>query len=404
MRTMLMTAALALGVIIQAAHAQDGAAPVPTPPPNAPEQEPAFPQQTRAPQQDSGVILESETIATGLVHPWAIEFLPSGELLVTERTGNLRVVTQDGDVSAPIAGVPEVDDRGQGGLLDVALAPDFAANRLIYLSYSEPRGGNSNGTSVARARLSEDATRLEDLEVIFRQEPAWESTLHFGSRLVWDRQGRLYVTLGERSLMESRQLAQSLEGHLGKVVRINADGSIPQSNPYVDDDSARDAIWSYGHRNIQGATLHPETGELWTIEHGPKGGDEINIPQAGLNYGWPIISYGEAYSGEPIGEGITAKEGMEQPLYYWDPVIAPSGMLFYQGEMFPDWQGDLLIASLNPGALVRLELENERVVGEERLLTDIGRLRDIAEGPNGALWAVTDQQNGKLLKLTPAES
>jgi aldose sugar dehydrogenase len=383
------------------AGAQSGE-PVPTPPPNVPEQEPAFPGQTRAPQQDSGITLEREEIATGLSHPWAIEFLPDGRMLVTERAGRLRIITQDGEISEPIGGLPEVDARKQGGLLDVVLGTDFANDRMIYWSYAEPRGNGMNGTAVARGRLAEDGSRVEDVEVIFQQQPAWDSTLHFGSRLVWDEEGLLYITLGERSLPEPRQLAQDLGTHLGKVVRINPDGSVPDDNPFVDQEGALPEIWSYGHRNIQGADLHPETGELWTIEHGPQGGDELNRPEAGLNYGWPVITYGEDYGGGPIGEGITAQEGMEQPIYYWDPIIAPGGMAFYEGDLFEEWQGDLLVSSLKPGSLIRLRLDGDRVTGEERFLTDAGRIRDVAMSPDGALWVVTDEADGRLLKLTPA--
>jgi glucose/arabinose dehydrogenase len=253
---------------------------------------------------------------------------------------------------------------------------------------------------VARARLSADDARLENVTTIFRQEPAWDSDLHYGSRLVWDREGRLYVTLGERSYPESRALAQSLDGLLGKTVRINADGTIPEDNPFVGVEGARPEIWSYGQRNIQGAALHPDTGALWTIEHGPRGGDELNAPEAGKNYGWPVITYGIEYSGETQGDGIQQAEGMEQPIYYWDPVIAPSGMTFYQGDLFP-WRGDILIAGLR-GVLVRLELEDARVTGEEYLLETEGRLRDVKEAPDGALWIVTDEPEGRLLRVTPA--
>jgi glucose/arabinose dehydrogenase len=363
--------------------------------------QPAFTGQTRAPEARSGVVIEVREIARGLDHPWAVAFLPDGRMLVTERAGRMRVVTRAGEVSEPIAGLPAVDARGQGGLLDVALSPDFARDRLIYWSYSEPRGEErENGTSVARGRLSADASRLDDVQVIFRQQPAWRSTGHFGSRLVFDRQGRLYVTLGERQLASSRGLAQDLSTDLGKIVRINTDGSVPRDNPFVGRANARPEIWSYGHRNVQGADLHPATGALWTIEHGPRGGDELNVPQAGRNYGWPVISYGEEYSGAPIGEGVAVRQGMEQPIYYWDPVIAPGDMSFYRGDLFP-WRGDLLIASLVSAALVRLELDGERVVGEERFALGVGRIRDLAESEDGALWIITDESDGRLLRLTP---
>lgn len=362
--------------------------------------QPASPQQTRAPEALSGVEIAVEEIARGLVQPWALAFLPDGRMLVTERPGRLRIVTREGEVSAPVDGLPAVDARGQGGLLDVVPAPDFAQTRTIYWTYAEPRGAGRNGTSVARGRLSEDGRRVENVQVIFRQEPAWASTAHFGSRIVFDREGRLFVTLGDRQGSDSRPLAQDLSAELGKIVRINPDGSIPPDNPFLGRADARAAIWSYGHRNVQGADLNPETGELWAIEHGPRGGDEINIPRPGRNYGWPVISFGEEYSGEPIGEGIAQRDGMEQPLYYWDPVIAPGDMDFYRGDLFP-WRGDLLIAGLRSEALVRLELDGERVRGEERFALGVGRIRDIAESEDGALWIVTDEQNGGVYRLTP---
>lgn len=368
------------------------------PAPNAENQRPAFPGQTRAPRVVSGVTLEAQIVASGLEQPWALEFLPDGRVLVSERAGRLRIVTRAGEVSAPLRGLPPIFVNNQGGLLDVALSPNFAADRMIYWSYAEPRGWGANGTSVARGRLSADETRLESVEIIFRQLPAWRSRHHFGSRLVFDREGRLYVTTGERN--SGSALAQNLNTHLGKVIRLNADGGVPADNPFVGRAGARTEIWSYGHRNIQAADLHPETGALWTLEHGPRGGDELNAPRAGRNYGWPIISYGEDYGGSPIGEGITARAGMEQPIYYWDPVIAPGGMRFYRGALFP-WRGDLLIAGLASQALVRLELEGERVVGEERFALGVGRVRDVAEAADGAIWIVTDEADGRLIRLTP---
>jgi glucose/arabinose dehydrogenase len=374
-------------------------APVPQGAPNT-DFAPAFQGQTRAPQRLSGIEIAVEEIASGLDHPWALAFLPDGRILVTERAGRLRIVTRAGQVSAPVAGLPDVDARGQGGLLDVALGPSFARDRLIYWSYSEPRGGGANGTSVARGRLSEDGARVEGAQVIFRQQPGWRSAGHFGSKLVFDREGRLYITLGERQQESSRVLAQDLSGHLGKIVRINPDGSTPPDNPFAGRSGARPEIWSYGHRNVQGADLHPDTGALWIVEHGPRGGDEINIARAGRNYGWPIISYGEEYSGASVGEGVAVREGMEQPLYYWDPVIAPGDMDFYRGDLFP-WRGDLLVTGLRAEALVRLEIEGERVVGEERFALGVGRIRDVTEGDDGALWIVTDEDNGRVLRLTP---
>jgi glucose/arabinose dehydrogenase len=361
---------------------------------------PAFESQTRAPEVDSGVDIAVESIARGLEEPWSLAVLPDGRLLVTERPGRLRIVTQEGQVSAPVAGLPAVDARNQGGLLSVEIGPSFASDGMIYWSFSEPRGGGANGTSVARGRLSPDGSRVENVQVIFRQLPAWESNGHFGSALVFDREGRLFVTLGDRQRDDSRGLAQDLSAHIGKVVRLNADGSAPTDNPFVSRAGARLEIWSFGHRNVQGADLHPDTGELWTVEHGPQGGDEINITRAGRNYGWPVISYGEEYNGRPVGAGIAAREGMEQPLYYWDPVIAPGDMDFYRGSLFP-WRGDLLISGLRVQALVRLELDGERVVGEERFALGVGRVRDIAESEDGALWIITDEQQGGLYRLTP---
>jgi glucose/arabinose dehydrogenase len=296
--------------------------------------------------------------------------------------------------------LPDVFAQGQGGLLDVVLGPSFASDRLIYWSYSEPRD-DANGTSVARGRLSDDTTRVENVQVIFRQQPSYDGRSHFGSRIVFDREGRLYITLGERQRPDIRRFAQDVSTTIGKVVRINADGSIPQDNPFVGRANVRPEVWSYGHRNVQGGDLHPETGVLWTIEHGPRGGDELNIPQPGRNYGWPIISYGEDYDGRPIGEGIAVREGMEQPIYYWDPVIAPGDMDFYRGALFP-WRGDILIAGLQSRVLVRLDIDGERVTGEERFALGAGRIRDIAESEDGALWIITDESNGRVLRLTPA--
>jgi aldose sugar dehydrogenase len=362
--------------------------------------QPAFPQQTRAPEADSGVEIAAQQIATGLNEPWAIAFLPDGRMLVTEREGRLRIVTREGQMSQPIAGLPEVDARNQGGLLDVIAAPDFAQSRTIYFTYSEPRGSGANGTSLGRGRLSVDDRRLENVQTIFRQQPGWQSRGHFGSRIVFDREGRLFVVLGDRQTDESRVLAQDVSTHIGKIVRINADGSAAAGNPSFTAANARAEVWSYGHRNIQGADLHPETGELWAIEHGPQGGDEINIARAGRNYGWPVISYGEEYSGQPVTEGISQRDGMEQPLYYWDPVIAPGDMDFYRGSLFP-WRGDLLIAGLLVESLVRLDVDGERVTGEERFALGIGRIRDLAESEDGAVWVVTDEEDGGVYRLTP---
>ena len=414
MKTLLLTTALA--AVLAACGGSDGAAQSQTPAPadggqpwetrpaNAPSQTPAFPGQTRAPEVSADVAFEVETVAQGLNKPWAIAFLPDGRMLVTEKPGRLRIVTAQGQLSEPVAGLPEVDARDQGGLLDVALDPDFAQNKLIYWSYAEPRGNGTNATAVARGELVEtgDAPRVENVQVIFQQQPAMDSTKHFGSRLVFDGQGHLYVTLGERSILAGRAQAQEMDSALGKIVRINHDGSIPQDNPFVGQAGVRPEIFAAGVRNVQAAALHPETGKLWEIEHGARGGDELNIIEAGENYGWPTIAYGLEYSGQPIGEGLTAKEGLEQPAYYWDPVIGPSGMAFYQGDLFPAWQGSLFVGALRDKHLVRLTLDGERVTGEDRLLVDLGeRIREVEVGPDGAIYVATDSEQGKILKLVP---
>jgi aldose sugar dehydrogenase len=326
-------------------------------------------------------------------------------MLVTERPGRLRVVTPDGKLSEPVTGLPPVDARNQGGLLDVVPDPNFASNGLIYWSYSEPREAGANNTAVARGKFVDAAPpRVENVEVIYHQTPSLASTLHFGSRLVFGRDGTLFVTQGDRSITEGRMQAQRMDGLLGKIVRINVDGSIPKDNPFIGKDGVRPEIWSLGHRNIQAATLHPTTGELWEVEHGTRGGDEINIARKGKDYGWPTIAYGIEYRGGPITGGITAKEGMEQPRYYWDPVIGPSGMVFYTGSLFPAWKGSLFIGGHATNDLVRLSLNGEKVTGEERLLTERQpreRIRDVRQGPDGALYLLTDSAQGTLLKLMP---
>jgi glucose/arabinose dehydrogenase len=338
------------------------------------------------------------TVARGLEHPWGLAFLPDGRMLVTERPGRLRLVGPDGRVSEPLAGVPPVVARGQGGLLDVALDPGFAETPLVYLSYAEPGDGDTAGTAVARGRL--DAGRLQDVRVIYQQQPKVAGGNHFGSRLVFARDGTLFVTQGDR--FAYREKAQDLSVGLGKIVRILPDGGIPRDNPFVGRAGARPEIWSFGHRNVQAAALHPQTGQLWTVEHGARGGDELNHPEAGKNYGWPVITYGVDYSGAKIGEG-TVKPGMEQPVYYWDPVIAPSGMEFYTGDAYPGWKGSVFVGSLRPGLLVRLSLENGRVTREERYLGDLGaRIRDVQQGPDGLLYLLTDARDGQLLRLEPS--
>jgi glucose/arabinose dehydrogenase len=377
--------------------------PLETEAPNGAGYKAAFAGQTRAPGLKTNLALDVRTAVSGLEMPWALEFLPDGRMLVSERPGRIRIASSDGRLSAAATGLPAVDHEGQGGLLDVAVDPDFATNSTIYWSYAEPRPGG-NGTALAKARLvmSGSQPRLEDVRVLFRQQPTLESDLHFGSRIVFARDGTLFLTLGERSIPTGRRQAQDLGSHLGKIVRIDKDGSVPPGNPFAGREGARPEIWSYGHRNVQGAALHPATGELWTIEHGPAGGDELNVPQAGRNYGWPVIVYGMEYGGEPIGEGRTAQPGMEQPIYYWDPVIAPSGMLFYTGDLFPAWKGSLFVGGLASSKLVRLRLDGRRVTGEEWLLQDLGeRIRDVRQGPDGAIYVVVEGDEGRILRLTP---
>ena len=339
-----------------------------------------------------------ETFVSGLEHPWGLAFLPDGRMLVTERPGRLRIVSRDGHLSPPLGGVPQVYAHGQGGLLDVALDPKFPENRLVYLSYAEPGKGGTAGTAVARGCLAEN--RLDSVRVIYRQEPKVSgSSNHIGSRLVFRRDGTLFITQGDR--YNQRDKVQDLSNDFGKIVRINPNGTIPRDNPFVGKSGARPEIWSYGHRNVQCAALHPETGELWTVEHGARGGDELNHPEAGKNYGWPVITYGVDYSGEKIGEGV-AKPGMEQPVYFWDPVIAPSGMCFYTTDAFPQWKGSVFIGSLTPGLLVRLTLKDGRVAGEERYFYELHeRIRDVRQGPDGMLYLLTDSPDGRILRLSP---
>ena len=354
-----------------------------------------------SPQPDSREdVVRVETVATGLQNPWGIAILPDGRMLVTERPGPVRLVSKDGRVSQPLAGSPRVAGGGQGGMLDVAVDPGFAQNKTVYLSFSEPApDGEGSGTAVAKARLNEANNSLDDVRVIYSQQPKVRSGGHFGSRIVFRKDGTIFVTQGDR--FNFRDRAQDLASGIGKIVRVNADGSIPKDNPFVGRSNARPEIWSYGHRNVQAAVLHPETGQLWTVEHGARGGDELNHPEAGKNYGWPVITYGRDYSGFKIGEGV-AKEGMEQPVYYWDPVIAPSGMEYYTGDRYPGWKGSFLVGSLGYGALVRLVVTNGKVTLEERYLHDLReRIRDVQQGPDGYLYLITDSSEGRILRVLP---
>jgi glucose/arabinose dehydrogenase len=367
---------------------------------NASAQRPAFAGQTRACAAPRSAPFKVTVLATGLVNPWAVEPLPDGALLVTEKPGRMRIVSATGQLGPPIAGVPKVDARGQGGLLDVALSPGFADDRTIYWSFAEPREGG-NGTSVARGVLSADRSRLERVSVILRTQPTYDGDKHFGSRLAFGPDGMLYVTLGERSDSATRPQAQQMGSHLGKVLRVRPDGSAPPDNPFVGQQGALPEIWTIGQRNVQASAFDPQ-GRVGIVEMGPRGGDELNLIEKGKNYGWPLIAYGEEYSGRAIGDGATAREGLQQPVYYWDPVIAPSGAVWYTGDAFPAWRGNLFIGALRERSLVRLVLDGQRVVGEERLLADRGqRVRDVRQGVDGALYVVTDERDGELWKITP---
>jgi len=391
-------------------------APLETRAANAPEQKPAFPGQTRACALKSNVAFDVTVLAKNLDKPWAVEPLPNGDLLITEKAGKLRIVSAKGEVGQPIGGLlpvgsggvsaasgqgglPPITARGQGGLLDVALSPNFARDRTIFWSFSEQREGGS-GTSVARGVLSEDRANLEQVRIIFRALPTYNNGLHFGSRLAFGPDNMLYITLGDRFDRPNRPKAQQLDNHLGKIIRINPDGSTPADNPFARQSGTMPEIWTLGHRNIQSAAFD-EQGRLWTVEHGAKGGDELNLIEKGKNYGWPVVTYGEEYSGEPIPGAVSARVGYEQPIYYWDPVIAPSGAQFYTGNAFPAWRGSLFIGALREQRLVRLVIKDNRVTGEEHLLTERGqRIRDVRQGPDGSLYVVTDESNGELWKIT----
>ena len=352
----------------------------------------------------AGPSVTAQTVATGLQHPWAVAFLPEGRFLVTERPGRLRVVDADGQLQPPVQGLPEVAAGGQGGLLDVVTDSDFARNRTLYFCYSEPGQGTTNSTALASARLSADRQRLENVKVLFSQKPKVSSANHFGCRIVertvaGKPDGTLFLTLGDR--YSRREDAQKLDNHLGKIVRVGKDGSVPKDNPFVGQAGALPEIWSYGHRNSQGATLAPD-GTLWQHEHGAQGGDEINLPQAGKNYGWPVVTFGVDYDGSKIGTGQSAAPGMAPPLHHWTPSIAPSGMAFLTSDRYgAGWKGDLFVGSLKFQYLDRIELKGGKVAAEHRLLEGIGRVRDVRQGPDGLLYLVTDSPMGKLIRVQP---
>ena len=374
--------------------------PLETRKPNAPDQKPAFAGQTRACAAPASPAFDVTVVARGIEKPWSVEPLPEGDFLVSEKAGRLRIVSRDGKLGEPIAGVPKVDARGQGGLLDVALSPKFAADRTIFWSFSEPRQGG-NGTSVARGVLSQDRRSLEQVRVIFQAMPTYDGTMHYGSRLAFGPDGMLYVTLGDRSDFPIRPQAQQLDSHMGKTLRITPEGKAAEGNPFIGKAGARPEIWSLGHRNIQAAAFDAQ-GRYWEIEHGTRGGDELNLVEKGRNYGWPLVTFGIEYSGAAIPGAVTQREGYVDPNYYWDPVIAPSGAQFYTGNAFPQWRDNLFIGALREKRLVRLVIEDNRVTGEEHLLVDRDRrIRDVKQGPDGALYVVTDEASGELWRISP---
>ncbi len=374
--------------------------PVETQKPNA-NYKPAFEGQTRISGVKTKTPYEVEIIAEGLSNPWAVTSLPDGRLLITEKAGKLRIATTMGVVSDPITGIPEVDSRGQGGLLDVAPAPDFETSRMLYFTLAEFSKNKTEGslTAVGRGKLSANERQIENFEIIFRAIPYFDNSMHFGSRVVFDNKGNIFVSTGERSDMRTRPKAQHLDNGYGKVVYITTEGKPVAGNPFINTANALPEIYSYGHRNAQGLDIHPVTGDLWLSEMGPRGGDEINLIKPGKNYGWPTIGYGIEYNGKKVGDGITQKEGMEQPVYYWDPVLSPSGMTFYNSDIIPEWENNLFIGGLSSKHIARLVIKDNKVIGEERLLVEENqRFRDVGVGADGALYAVTDA--GRLYRIS----
>src|SRR5215204_3364423 len=370
--------------------------PVETKSPNS-NYKPAFAGQTRVASVKTTTAYEGKVLSNKLERPLGITALPDGRLLITEKGGTMRIVTTSGILSAPLTGIPKVNDGGQGGLLDVTTDPAFSTNRMVYWTFSEPTSGG-NLTAVAKGKLSADEKGMENVVVIYRATPAYNGTLHYGSRILVDKSGNLIVSTGERSDLVTRPQAQSLQSALGKVIRITKDGKPAPGNPFLNNSNARPEFYSYGHRNVQGMAFHPETGDLWENEFGPRGGDELNLIRPGKNYGWPTITYGVEYSGEKVGQGITQQSGLEQPVYYWDPVVSPSGMTFYSGKNIPEWKNNLFIGGLSSTHIVRLVINNNKVVGEERILAGEGqRFRAVTEGTDGALYAITDE--GRLYRV-----
>lgn len=371
--------------------------PVETQEPNSPQFKPAFEGQTRVAGVKTTTPYEATILSRELNSPWGVTALPDGRLAITEKGGTMRIATTDGNVSNPITGFPEVDDRRQGGLLDVAPAPDFPNSRMLYFAFAE-RAPQGSLTAVGKGRLSDDETQIENFRVIYRAIPYFDNSMHFGSRLLFDKNGHIFLATGERSDLATRPNAQKLETAHGKVIYITTEGEPVPGNPFIGTEGALPEIYSYGHRNPQGLDIHPVTGELWLSEMGPRGGDEVNLVKPGKDYGWPTITYGIEYSGDIIGEGITQREGMEQPVYYWDPVFSPSGMAFYSSNAIPEWENNLFIGGLSSKHIVRLVIKDNKVTGEERLLANEGqRFRDVADGQDGALYAVTDE--GRLYRI-----
>lgn len=396
---LLSATALTLGFTTPSLSQASGTlAPVETKVANSPKYKPAFAGQTRVAGLKTTTPYEGKVLTEGLKSPWGITSLPDGRLILTEKAGTLRIVTQDGKLSAPITGLPAVDDDGQGGLLGIALDPKLKSNRMVYWVYSEPTD-KGNLTAVAKGKLSADETKIEGATVFYRATPYYKGNLHYGGRILFDGKGDLLVSTGERSDLVTRPQAQSLESGLGKVIRITTDGKPVKGNPFIGKGSARPELYSYGHRNVQGLAIHPVTGDLWENEFGPRGGDEVNRVEAGKNYGWPTITYGIEYNGKIVGDAIQQKAGLEQPVYYWDPSVSPSGMTFYTGSQIPEWKNNLFIGTLSGMHIARLVLDkNNKVVGEERLLADeFQRFRDVTQGQDGALYAVTDQ--GRLYRI-----
>jgi glucose/arabinose dehydrogenase len=374
---------------------QSVSTPVETRKPNS-EYQPAFPGQTRIGGVKTGFAYETSIITKDLNKPWGIVSLPDGRFLITEKAGDMKIVTSSGKESL-ISGIPPVNPLGQGGLLGLTLDPDFSNNRMIYWTFSDVTN-EGNLTAVAKGKLSSDESKIEEATIIYRATPAFNSELHYGSRILFDKTGNLIFSTGERSDIITRPQAQQLNSSLGKIIRITTDGKPAPGNPFANNKEAKPELYSYGHRNVQGLAFHPETGDLWECEFGPKGGDELNLIHPGKNYGWPTITYGLEYSGEKVGEGITVKEGLEQPVYYWDPVLSPSGMTFYSGNEMPEWKNNLFICGLNSNHIARLVIENNKVTGEEMLLSDLNqRFRDITQGKDGALYVVTDE--GRLYRI-----